>query len=97
MQQAALQISDRMSGETKPTENVLKELLPTSMPFERVRKFARRTRDYMKMYRDLEIKVQNGEVSREDLSYDGLEKMRKVFKSHRNIMELEGVYLMNVV
>jgi hypothetical protein len=52
--------------------------------------FERRTRTYMRMYRDIGL----GE-STDKLSYKGLEDQMKIYKWHRNIEETESQFLKN--
>jgi hypothetical protein len=66
---------------------------------EKVRKFARRARDYLHIYRILEQQGIVDDVGVVDLtgkaklSWAKLEDMRKKRKTHRNIMEIEDKYL----
>jgi hypothetical protein len=57
-----------------------------SLPMERIWKFERRSRDYMRNYRT---------IGHNETSYVELENMRKICKSHRNISEIEAKYLNN--
>ncbi|CAB1108171.1 unnamed protein product [Ectocarpus sp. CCAP 1310/34] len=53
----------------------------------RVRRFARRTRDHCRAYRD--IALSGGFI----MSKDFIEKMRKNQKAHRNILDMETSFL----
>jgi hypothetical protein len=72
------------------TENFIKNiklsLSNNSLPMERIWKFERRSRDYIRNYRSL---------GSAETSYEELENMRKACKSHRNISEIERKYLDN--
>ena len=48
------------------------------------------------MYEDLNLKVEAGEVDQQSVTHQLLENMRKVYKSHRNIAEIERVYINNL-
>ena len=72
------------------TENFVKtikmSLSAQSLPMERIWKFERRSRDYMRSYHT---------IGSNETSYADLENMRKKCKSHRNISEIEAKYLNN--
>eukprot|EP00981_Chlorochromonas_danica_P005379 scaffold1091_cov164-Ochromonas_danica.AAC.2 len=59
----------------------------------RVWKFERRTRDYCRAYKSLEESVQGKTVIREEITYDILENQRKIYKTHRNIGEIENKFI----
>ena len=59
------------------------------LPLARVRKFARKTRDYRNVYRSW------GDGANVDGdSMEKIEKMRKERKSHRNIVDIEMTFLL---
>ena len=69
-------------------DNIVKSMCRgTILTLSRVRRFARRTRDYCRAYLRLE-KVENGTESK-----DSIEKMRKTCKAHRNIIDMEPGFL----
>ena len=45
------------------------------------------------MYKDLQIKMESGIVSADDVCYKFLETMRKTYKSHRNIEEIDRNFI----
>ena len=59
----------------------------TILTLSRIRRFARRTRDYCRAYLRLE-KDADGTESR-----DSIEKMRKTCKAHRNIIDMEPGFI----
>lgn len=59
-------------------------------------KFERRTRDYRRMYEDLAKKTADGSIKQEDISFQLLESMRKVYKTHRNIEEIDRDFIRSV-
>ena len=57
----------------------------------RVRRFARRTRDFGRAYREIAaIEVAGGTVPQ---GKEGIEKMRKKHKAHRNILDIEPGFI----
>lgn len=72
--------------------NILQSMsMESILTLGRVRRFARRSRDYARAYRALEK-----EVARGDSVIDGkavIEKMRKLCKAHRNIVDMEPGFL----
>eukprot|EP00733_Pompholyxophrys_punicea_P000124 Pompholyxophrys_punicea_v1_NODE_18_length_5920_cov_44.741176.p6 type:complete len:112 gc:universal NODE_18_length_5920_cov_44.741176:2643-2978(+) len=80
-------------------DNILKSLCPQVLPLSRIRKFARRTRDYRQVYRIFDIRhAATGSESLEDTctgSHSLIETMRKERKSHRNIVDLESKFILN--
>jgi hypothetical protein len=58
------------------------------LPMLRCWKFARRARDYIRMYLDMQ-------GSSSQPTYSELENMKKKMKTHRNIMEVDRVYVMS--
>ena len=87
------------SHSTVPTSRPLPSYMPTSphphqlnpgpthpdgvLPLRVVRKFARRARDYARAYRDPKTTSE----------FEMIEKMKKLQKTHRNIVDLERVFL----
>eukprot|EP00732_Lithocolla_globosa_P001261 Lithocolla_globosa_v1_NODE_597_length_3629_cov_4.882205.p1 type:complete len:792 gc:universal NODE_597_length_3629_cov_4.882205:2932-557(-) len=70
-------------------DNILKCLSTDVLPLSRVRKFARRTREYRAVYADPALAA--------DSTCDGyalIEKMRKTRKTHRNIVDIEARYIL---
>ena len=67
--------------------------MSTSLPRERCWKYERKARDYRRMYLELNKQIGNADVKLEDVCYKALEKMLKKQKSHRNIMELDRVFI----
>ena len=59
----------------------------TILTLARVRRFARRTRDYCRAYLELEKSPGGAE------SKDSIEKMRKACKAHRNIIDMEPGFI----
>ena len=59
----------------------------TIMTLPRIRRFARRTRDFCRVYFVLEIDVEGAE------SKDNIEKMRKICKANRIIIVMEQGFL----
>eukprot|EP00733_Pompholyxophrys_punicea_P001442 Pompholyxophrys_punicea_v1_NODE_723_length_1393_cov_18.770553.p2 type:complete len:154 gc:universal NODE_723_length_1393_cov_18.770553:853-1314(+) len=72
--------------------NILLSLSPDVLPLSRMRKFARRTRDYRHVYFNPDLLRTKESEDKFDLT----EKMRKTRKTHRNIVDLEMKYLMNI-
>ena len=63
------------------------------LPLGRIMKFERRTRDYRRMYREIAHNVKTGKQKECDVTYKSLEIMQKTFKTHRNIGEIERLFL----
>ncbi len=63
------------------------------LTMERIWAYERRTRDYCRLYTEIDEKVANNIIKREDVHYGMLEKQRKIYKSHRNIKEIEKKFL----
>ena len=64
-----------------------------NLTLERIWKFERRARSYKHLYMEIESAVEEKKLSREDINFDMLEKIRKVFKTHRNIAEIERKFI----
>ena len=62
----------------------------TILPLSRVWKFARRARDYTRLY--LAVGQRSGRTT---LTYAEIEKMRSQQKTHRYIMEIDRVFVQN--
>jgi hypothetical protein len=62
--------------------NVARSLSYESLPIERIWKYERKCRDYMRMYKDL------AKNSNSNLNYEDLEKLLKTYKTHRNISNI---------
>ena len=59
----------------------------TILTLPRIRRFARRTRDYCRAYLKLEKDAKGAD------SKDTIEKMRKTCKAHRNIIDMEPGFI----
>ncbi|CAB1097544.1 unnamed protein product [Ectocarpus sp. CCAP 1310/34] len=69
-------------------DNIEKSLcIDKYLTIGRVRRFARRTRDYCRAYREIALR---GVVIR---NKEFIEKMRKIQKAHRNILDMETSFL----
>ena len=71
-------------------DNVLVSLSYQYLPVSSIWSYERRTRDYMKCY-----KYFHKTNTSENMNYYGLEDMRRHVKSHRNIGELDKVFIKN--
>ena len=80
--------------------NVLKSLSSEHLPLNRVRKYARKTREYLKVYKEIDqIKKSSGtemsdmealkELDSSVECYENIEKMLKEYKVHRNILDID--------
>ena len=85
----------------KTMEVKLSALIPKSLPLYRVLRFERKARFYRRMY--VQLKAQHlsqlsrdSSIKQEELSYTELEKMMKLQRSHRNIVELDRKYIESV-
>eukprot|EP00733_Pompholyxophrys_punicea_P001906 Pompholyxophrys_punicea_v1_NODE_1160_length_893_cov_5.609467.p1 type:complete len:255 gc:universal NODE_1160_length_893_cov_5.609467:810-46(-) len=67
--------------------NIVKAMSIEVLPLGRVRKFARRTRDYRRVY-VTDVTAQP--------EFEMIEKMRKTRKTHRNIVDIEKKFLISV-
>ena len=77
--------------------NIVKSMQLNVLPIERIWKFERRSRDYRRMYRDVAKEIAEGIIHQKDISYEGLEKMQKKYKVHRDIGVIERHYLKSPV
>ena len=68
------------------------ESIDRSMSLERVWKYDRKTRDYRRAYIERALQLQQSSGT-EASSFEILEKMRKIYKTHRNIGEIEHRYI----
>eukprot|EP00733_Pompholyxophrys_punicea_P000967 Pompholyxophrys_punicea_v1_NODE_393_length_2064_cov_23.574415.p1 type:complete len:238 gc:universal NODE_393_length_2064_cov_23.574415:1336-623(-) len=79
--------------------NVEKSLSQEILPLCRVRKYARKTRDYRNVYRDMESSqltgTQNLSEDQVTESHQLIENMVKERKAHRNIVHIEKSYLLH--
>ena len=67
-------------------DNVLKSFDPELLPVVRVRRYARKTRDYMHVYE----KISNETTQDlESETFKKIERMMKTYKCHRNILDIE--------
>ena len=71
-------------------ENSMSEIV---LPISRCWKFERKTRDYRRLYRDVAIQIEKGEMKLEDVTYKALEKMQKTYKNHRCILEIDRSFI----
>ena len=53
------------------------------LPISRCWKFESKTGDYRRLYRDVAIQIERGEMMLEDFTYKALKKMQKTYKNHR--------------
>ena len=88
---AKCNLSVRKGG--RSTEQKIRDILDESLPLARCWKFERKTRDYRRMYLDLEEQLKSKTIKKEDINYRALESMMKRQKTHRNIMELDKVFI----
>ena len=65
------------------TRNVTNALAPNHLTLERIWKFQRRTRDYMRMYRQLETQLLINPSLKDEINHRMLEKKRKDVKNSR--------------
>ena len=70
-------------------DNIVKAM-ERGMTLERSWKFERRTRDYRRSYLEFT-------ASGKDITHKGLEDMRKSYSTHRNIAEIERVFIGSVI
>ncbi len=80
-------ISTMKSEEFK--KKILDSLSKNVLTMEKVWAYERRTRDYCRLYSFLDMQVESHVIKREDVHYSMLEKQRKLYKTHRNIQEIE--------
>ena len=76
---------------------IVKSIELNVLPIERIWKLERRSRDYSRMYRDVAKDIAEGIIHQKDISYEGLEKMQKKYKVHRDIGVIERHYLKSPV
>ena len=73
--------------------NVLKCFVPDEMRRSGVMAYARRTRDYTRSYTTQVEGCEFGDI----LSKNDNEKMRKIHRSHRNILDQEVTFIKNIL
>lgn len=73
--------------------NIQKALSRSILSIAQVHKFSRRTRDYRRIYQAIKEGMVNNTFDIDSTSFKMLETMRKTYKTHRNIGEIEGVYI----
>ncbi len=66
-------------------ENVEASITPDVLPLERVWRYSRRTRDYMRAY---QLMAEHPDLSPEDQSFRLIEAVCKKYKTHRNMGEI---------
>jgi len=66
-------------------------MIPTSLPLNRMWKFARKARDYKRTYLD----HKEGIALTTDVNYALLEKARATYKTHRNMAEIDREFIAN--
>lgn len=72
--------------------NILASLCPdTILTLGRVRRFARRTRDFCRSYRSLANNPEKGGACID--GKESIERMRKLCKAHRNIVDMEPGFI----
>ena len=59
------------------------------LPISRCWKFESKTRDYRRLYRDVAIQIEKGEMKLEDVTYKALKKMQKTYKNHRCMLVID--------
>ncbi len=84
-------ISTMKSEEFK--KKILESLSKDVLTMAKVGLYERRTRDYCRLYTFIDKQVESNEIKREDVDYSMLEKQRKIYRSHRNIKEIERKFL----
>ena len=58
--------------------NIVKSMQLNVFPIKRIWKFERRSRDLVRMFRDIAKDIAEGIIHQKDISYAGLEKMQKI-------------------
>lgn len=71
-------------------KNIILSVSEKSIPLQAKWRFERRTRAYREVYQKIK---KEGKIHMEDLTFEDIEKMLKVQKTHRNIFDLERRYL----
>ena len=73
------------------------------MPLDRIRRFARKTKDYTRVYEEMMVLSRGGEslyqenaleaatklIASDMETYNGIKKMLKTYKAHRNILDID--------
>ena len=78
-------------------DNIVKSL--KSITLDMVLKFERKTRDYRRVYEEIDNEIQKGEsgmIKQENICYSFNENKVKEYKSHRNIVDSHCKYLNSV-
>ena len=75
--------------------NILSSIQLNVLPIERIWKFERKSRDYRRMYNDVAKNIADGVIDQKNIS--GLALMQKVYKVHRDIGDIECLYLQSPV
>ncbi len=75
---------------TELMENVQASIGEDVLPMERIWRYSRRTRDYMRAY---EIIAENPDISIEDQSFRLIESVCKRYKTHRNMAEIDRDFI----
>jgi hypothetical protein len=73
--------------------NISRALSTDILSTSQVHKFSRRTRDYRRIYEYMKFRLANKTFNIDSTSFQMLENMRKTYKTHRNIGEIEGKYI----
>ena len=63
------------------------------LPISRCWKFERKTRDYRRLYRDVAIQIEKGEMKLKDVTNKALKKMQKTYKNYRCILEIDRSFI----
>ena len=63
------------------------------LPISRCWKFESKTGDYRRLYRDVSIQIEKGEMMLEDVTYKALKKIQKTYKNHRCILEIDRSFI----
>ena len=74
-------------------KNVIQSLSENSIPLSAKWRFERRTRAYREVYQKIR---KDGNLEMRDLTFQDIEKMLKIQKTHRNIFDLERRFLQDV-
>ncbi len=74
-------------------DNIELALSERILSVSQVHKFSRRTREYRRIYQWMKDGMQDGTFDVEETTFKMLEDMKKIYKTHRNIGEIEGKYI----
>jgi hypothetical protein len=75
------------------TEAKLREIMGKHLPIERIWRFERKSRDYRRLYLKLHALTLDPSIEKKELNFEELEKMRTEFKTHRNIGEIDRLFI----